>query len=111
MIKPALTRSARHGGITQATRSERYAIVLGRDLGQPNNDCGASTRKGIDVRTADELREVLITLSPRQFESLALDLKLLREHGAESNTRAIVDAVHEQAARIRVGEVDDRSTT
>ena len=57
---------------------------------------------------ADDLREVLLTLSPAQFETFARDLKLLREHGAESNTVAIIDAVRERAARLRLRPVDDR---
>jgi hypothetical protein len=56
----------------------------------------------------EELREILITVSPSQFETFARDLKLLRQHGAESNTRAIIDAVRERAARINVGAVDER---
>jgi hypothetical protein len=60
------------------------------------------------MRPREELREILITVSPCQFETFARDLKLLREHGAESNTRAIIDAVRERAARIMVGAVDER---
>ena len=60
------------------------------------------------VNARDDLREILITVSPGQFETFANDLRLLREHGAESNTRAIIDAVRERAARIKLGAVDDR---
>lgn len=56
----------------------------------------------------DDLREVLLTLSAAEFEGFARDLKLLREHCAESNTQAIVDAVHERAVGVRVLAVDDR---
>jgi hypothetical protein len=62
----------------------------------------------VPVGVSDELREILITVSPGQFETFARDLKLLREHGAESNTRAIIDAVRERADRIRVDGVDER---
>ncbi len=57
---------------------------------------------------SDDLREVLLTLSPVEFERFARDLKLLREHCAESNTQAIVVAVRERAATVRVAAVDDR---
>ena len=41
----------------------------------------------------------------RQYEQLCDDLKLLRRRGAISNTDAIIDAVHERAARmIKVAE-------
>jgi hypothetical protein len=60
------------------------------------------------LRAGEELREILITVSPGQFETFARDLKLLREHGAESNTRAIIDAVRERAAQIKVRKVDER---
>ena len=65
-----------------------------RDEAEPLSDMTVGAR--------DELREILITVSPGQFETLARDLKLLREHGAESNTRAIMDAVRERAARVRL---------
>jgi hypothetical protein len=61
------------------------------------------------VRTRDELREILITVSPTQFERFARDLSILRAHGAESNTRAIIDAVHERVERIIVGAVEERN--
>jgi hypothetical protein len=57
----------------------------------------------------DELREILITVSPTQFERFARDLSILRAHGAESNTRAIIDAVRERADRVILGAVDKRS--
>jgi hypothetical protein len=60
------------------------------------------------LRVGEELREILITVSPGQFETFARDLKLLREHGAESNTRAIIDAVRERAAQIKMRAVDER---
>jgi hypothetical protein len=55
------------------------------------------------------VREILITVSPRQVDALARDLRLLREHGAESNTQAIIEAVHEYAARANVGVVHRRN--
>jgi hypothetical protein len=56
----------------------------------------------------DEPREILITVSPTQFEALAQDLRCLREHGAESNTEAIIEAVRDRAARVRVRAVDEK---
>jgi hypothetical protein len=56
----------------------------------------------------DDLLEILITVSPSQFETLARDLRRLREHGAESNTQAIIDAVREYAARISLGGPDEK---
>jgi hypothetical protein len=56
----------------------------------------------------DDLREVLLTLSASEFERFARDLKLLREHRAESNTQAIVAAVREHARTVRVAAVNDR---
>jgi hypothetical protein len=58
----------------------------------------------------DDLREILITVSPSQFETLARDLRRLREHGAASNTQAIIDAVREYAARISLGEPEEKQT-
>jgi hypothetical protein len=58
------------------------------------------------VRVGDDLREVLLTLSPTQFERLARDLKQLRDAGAASNTSAIVDAVNRSADMVR--SVDQR---
>ena len=55
----------------------------------------------------DDLREVLLTLSAVQFERLAQDLKLLREHGASSNTEAIVAAVSDRAARVIVRSLEE----
>ncbi|MBA3263666.1 MAG: hypothetical protein H0T69_14575 [Thermoleophilaceae bacterium] len=57
---------------------------------------------------SDDLREVLLTLSPAEFEGFARDLKVLRQHCAKSNTQAIVDAVHERATTVMVAAVDDR---
>lgn len=51
---------------------------------------------------SDDLREILLTVSPGQFNALAEDLKLLREHGADSNTQAIIEAVRDRADQIRV---------
>lgn len=56
----------------------------------------------------DELREILITVSPSQFEGFARDLRVLRDRGAESNTQAIIDAVREGAAKVRVQAVDEK---
>jgi hypothetical protein len=68
------------------------------------------TQAGSDCREreSDDLREVLLTLSSREFESFARDLKLLRQHCAESNTQAIVKAVHQRAAGVRVPPIDER---
>lgn len=60
------------------------------------------------MREVRDLREVLITLSPGQFETFARDLKLLRELGAESNTQVIVEAVRERAAQATLRSIDDR---
>jgi hypothetical protein len=49
-----------------------------------------------------------MTLSSREFESFARDLKLLRQHFAESNTQAIVKAVRQRAAGVRVPPIDER---
>jgi hypothetical protein len=51
---------------------------------------------------SDDLREILLTVSPTEFNALAEDLKLLREHGANSNTQAIIEAVRDRADQIRV---------
>ena len=51
---------------------------------------------------SDDLREILLTVSAAQFNALAEDLKLLREHGADSNTQAIIEAVRDRADQIRV---------
>ena len=68
------------------------------------------TRGRPDCRAgvSDDLREVLLTLSSREFESFARDLKLLRQHFAESNTQAIVKAVRQRAAGVRVPPIDER---
>jgi hypothetical protein len=55
----------------------------------------------------DDLQEVLLTLSAAQFERFAQDLKLLREHGASSNTEAIINAVRDSACRVIVRPVDE----
>lgn len=57
---------------------------------------------------SDGLREVLLTLSAAEFDRFVCDLKLLRQQFAGSNTRAIVEAVHECAAKVRVAAVDKR---
>jgi hypothetical protein len=54
----------------------------------------------------EDLREVLLTLSPMEFASFARDLKQLREGGAASNTSAIVEAVRHRADMVRA--VDKR---
>jgi hypothetical protein len=41
--------------------------------------------------------DISITPSPGQYEQLIADLERLRDAGAESNTQAILDAVHEEA--------------
>jgi hypothetical protein len=57
---------------------------------------------------SDGLREILLTVSPAQFDALAEDLMLLREHGADTNTQAIIEAVHDRADRIRVAAAVER---
>jgi hypothetical protein len=66
------------------------------------------TQGRADARASDDLREVLLTLSSDEFEGFARDLKLLRERSAESNTQAIIEAVRQRAARVRVPRVDER---
>ena len=61
-----------------------------------------------DGAVGDDLREVLLTLSPAEFERFARDLKLLRDHHAESNTRVIIEAVRESAAKVKVPAVYER---
>lgn len=56
----------------------------------------------------NDLREVLLTLSPAQFDEFARDLETLREDGADSNTAAVIEAVRERAARARLRSVDER---
>lgn len=58
---------------------------------------------------SDDLREILITLSPGQFEQFAAELKVLRERGAESNTQAIISAVHAEAERVTLRAVDKKA--
>jgi hypothetical protein len=53
--------------------------------------------------------DILLTLSPTQFDVFAHDLRVLRECGAESNTQAIIDAVHERAAQVNVPPVGSRA--
>jgi hypothetical protein len=57
---------------------------------------------------SDGLCEILLTLSSGEFESFARDLKLLRERCAESNTQAIIEAVRQRAAGVRVAPIDER---
>jgi hypothetical protein len=45
--------------------------------------------------------EVVMTPSAQQYRQLAADLEVLRSAGAETNTQAILDAVREQANRVR----------
>ena len=61
-----------------------------------------------DGALGDDLCEVLLTLSPAEFEGFARDLKLLRERHAESNTRVIIEAVRESAAKVKVPAVYER---
>jgi hypothetical protein len=61
------------------------------------------------VGTRGELREILITVSPTQFERFARDLSILRAHDADSNTSAIIDAVRERAERIILRAVEERN--
>lgn len=56
---------------------------------------------------SDELREILLTVSPSQFEAFARDLQVLRARGADSNTQAIIEAVRDRAAEARVRAVDE----
>ena len=70
----------------------------------------AEPPSGTSAGAREELSEVLITVSTSQFETFARDLKLLREHGAESNTRAILDAVRERAARVTLVAVQTTKT-
>jgi hypothetical protein len=65
---------------------------------------GSEGRAGV----SEDLREILLTLSSHEFESFARDLKLLRQHCAESNTQAIVKAVRQRAAGVRVPQIDER---
>jgi hypothetical protein len=60
-------------------------------------------------QTDSEPRDILLTLSRTQFEVFAHDLRVLRDSGAESNTKAIIDAVHERAAQANVPPVDSRA--
>lgn len=47
---------------------------------------------------APDQPEVLLTLSPGQYQQLGIDLEALRKSlPAESNTQAIIEAVHRQA--------------
>jgi hypothetical protein len=66
---------------------------------------GSSQRRG---GVSDDLREILLTLSLGEFERFARDLKLLREHCAESNTQAILQAVRDRATRVRVAVAENR---
>jgi hypothetical protein len=42
-----------------------------------------------------------ITPSPEQYRQLCRDLKTLREEGADSNTAAVLEAVHQAAHNAR----------
>jgi hypothetical protein len=66
--------------------------------GSPDHDDGVG----------DDLREVLLTLTTAEFERFASDLRLLRHHHAESNTQAIIEAVRESAAKVKVPAVYER---
>jgi hypothetical protein len=55
----------------------------------------------------DEPREILITVSPSQFDAFARDLQVLRDRGAKSNTQAIIEAVRDRATEARVRAVDE----
>src|SRR4051812_29288179 len=90
-------------GSGAAGRERGYTPAAGADQAMPKSGVEAQ------IHATDDLREILITVSPSQFETLARDLKLLRAHGAESNTRAIIDAVHERASRIKVDTVHERN--
>jgi hypothetical protein len=81
-----------------------------RDQERPHGHQSAPSDGPADITDSarDGLREILITVSPAQFEALAGDLRLLRAHGAASNTQAIIDAVRERAARVKVGAVAER---
>jgi hypothetical protein len=61
-----------------------------------------------DDGVGDDLREVLLTLTAAEFERFASDLRLLRHHRAESNTQAIIEAVRESAAKVKVPAVYER---
>jgi hypothetical protein len=91
------------------TPDDGVVLRTARPPGARFHHSGVLAAGAVDMSSHDELREILLTVSPRQFKTLAGDLKVLRQHGAESNTRAIIEAVHERATRIRVGEVDERS--
>jgi hypothetical protein len=89
------------------------AAETGRSGLTPPRSPGRARRDGSeDPDTAadksDELREILITVSPSQFEGFARDLQVLRRRGAESNTQAIIEAVRDRAAKARVRAVDER---
>lgn len=61
-----------------------------------------------DDAVNDDLREVLLTLTAAEFERFASDLRLLRHHKAESNTQAILEAVRESAATVKVPAVYEK---
>jgi hypothetical protein len=91
--------------------TDRSGDACRERAGVPRSDAElASQRDGTEPsgHQREELREILITVSPSQFETFARDLKLLRQHGAESNTRAIIDAVRDRAVQIKVGAFDER---
>lgn len=64
-----------------------------------------SDSPGSDVASEPgEAADIVITPSPARYRQLIEDLDKLREAGVESNTEAILDAVHEMAkvaARVR----------
>jgi hypothetical protein len=84
-------------------------VTDGRSGQSSVRTAGPSTQAPTESISDSTVREILITVSPRQFDALARDLKLLREHGAESNTQAIIEAVHDRAARANVGVVHRRN--
>ena len=89
-----------------AARTGRSGVTPPRAPGRARQDGSEDPCTAADV--SDELREILITVSPSQFEGFARDLQVLRDRGAESNTQAIIEAVRDRAAKVRVGAVDER---
>jgi hypothetical protein len=45
--------------------------------------------------------EIVITPAPTEYRQLVADLETLRNAGAASNTAAIVETIHREAARVR----------
>jgi hypothetical protein len=59
------------------------------------------TRSREDIAT--RAPEILLTLSPGQYEQLRRDVEALRKAlRADSNTQAILEAIHRQAEEVRV---------